>query len=83
MKELINTFLDYLTVERGLSKNTMISYKRDLDLFADYLNSAHTDSWSKVKRDNISSFMMYQKDRGLSTNSISRSLAAIRMLFKF
>ncbi|MEK7867820.1 MAG: site-specific tyrosine recombinase XerD [Candidatus Omnitrophota bacterium] len=83
MNELIEQFLSYISVERGMANNTLSSYKRDLYKFADYLKSKKIDSIDKVSRQMINSFMMAEKDRGLGSNSISRELACIKSFFKF
>ncbi|NQV04386.1 MAG: site-specific integrase, partial [Candidatus Omnitrophica bacterium] len=83
MNELIEEFLSYLSVERGLAKNTLEAYKRDLARFFDYLKSRRTVSINNVTRQKITSFMLAEKDRGLSSNSISRELACFKSFFKF
>ncbi|MFH1458331.1 MAG: site-specific tyrosine recombinase XerD [Candidatus Omnitrophota bacterium] len=83
MKELIDTFLNYLSVERGLSLNTIVSYRRDLNSYIDFISSRHVDALSKITKDDITNFMMNQKDKGISANSIARRLAAIRMFHRF
>lgn len=83
MSELIDTFLNYLSVERGLSNNTIISYREDLNAYMDFMNSRHIDALSKITKNDITNFMLVQKDRGISANSISRRLAAIRMFHRF
>ena len=83
MNNLIDEFLSYLSVERGLSDNTLISYKRDLVRFFEYLKSMHIASIQKVSRQRISAFMFSEKERGLSANSVSRELACLKSFFKF
>jgi integrase/recombinase XerD len=83
MKEFIDAFLNYLSVERGLAKNTMLSYRQDLGYYTDFLEAAHVDTLSKITKNDITNFMFQQKDKGLSPNSISRRLAAIRMFHRF
>jgi len=83
MKELIETFLNYLSVERGLSLNTLASYRRDLHAYLDFISRRHVDALSKISRVDITNFMMNQKDKGLSASSIARRLAAIRMFHRF
>ncbi|RJO65607.1 MAG: site-specific tyrosine recombinase XerD [Candidatus Omnitrophota bacterium] len=83
MQELIETFIAYLTVERGLARNSILSYKKDLYSYADFLEKKTGLSLSKTTRNDITNFMLSQKDRGLSANSISRRLAAIRMFYRF
>ena len=83
MNEIIEEFLSYLSVERGLAKNTLESYKRDLGAFFDYLKSRRIASVDNITRQKVTSFMMAEKDRGLSSNSVSRELACLKTFFKF
>jgi integrase/recombinase XerD len=83
MKELIDTFLNYLSVERGLAKNTIISYREDLNSYIDFIYSRHIDALSKITKTDVTNFMLNQKDRGVSINSIARRLAAVRMFHRF
>jgi integrase/recombinase XerD len=83
MKELIEEFLSYISVERGMADNTLASYKRDLSKFFDFLKTRRAEPVDKITRQMITSFMMAEKDRGLSSNSISRELACIKSFFKF
>jgi len=83
MKEFIDTFLNYLLVERGLSHNTIISYRKDLNVFVDFLNRHHIDALSKTTKNEVINFMLYQKDKGLVANSIARHLAAIKVFYRF
>jgi len=83
MKELIDTFLSYLSVERGLSNNTISSYRDDLNFYIDFLSAQHVDVLSKITKNDITNFMLNQKDKGISANSIARRLAAIRMFHRF
>lgn len=83
MKELIDTFLNYLSVERGLSRNTIISYREDLNTYLDFIEKSNIDALSKITKNNITGFMYTQKDKGIAPNSIARRLAAIRMFHRF
>lgn len=83
MKELIEAFLNYLSVERGLSRNTIISYREDLNAYTNFLLKGHIDALSRTSRNDITNFMLSQKDRGLAANSVARRLAAIRMFYRF
>jgi integrase/recombinase XerD len=83
MKELLDEFLNYLSVERGLSKNTITSYRADLVSFLNYLESKGLSNIEKIKRDNITNYLLHLKDNGLSGNSVSRALVAIKMFYKF
>lgn len=83
MKEFLEEFINYLSVERGLSANTLAAYKRDLNKYFAYLTSQNIDSPDKVGKNNITSFMLSQKQKEMSINSVSRNLAAIKSFHRF
>jgi integrase/recombinase XerD len=83
MKELIDSFLNYLSVERGLARNTITSYREDLNYYLDFIAGCHIDALSKINKQDISNFMLNQRDKGIAANSIARRLAAIRMFHRF
>ncbi len=83
MQDLIDDFLNYLSVERNLSQNTIISYSKDLNSYISFLEDQRTESLDKTTRSDITDFMLKQKESGLSTNSIIRSLAAIKSFYRF
>ena len=83
MKELIDSFLDYLLVERALAKNTVVAYRADLNLYLDFIEQRGIVILSKVAKNDIIEFMLFQKAQGISPTSISRRLAAIRMFHRF
>jgi len=83
MRELIEVFLNYLAVERGLSKNTISSYREDLNTYIDFLENLHLEALAKATRNDITGFMLCQKEKGLAANSIARRLAAIKVFYRF
>ncbi len=83
MKELIDSFLDYLSVERALAKNTILAYRADLNLYLDFIQKRGISALSQVTKNDIVEFMLTQKAQGVSPVSISRRLAAIRMFHRF
>ena len=83
MDKFAEMFLDYLSVERGLAKNTIVSYRSDLEAYLKFLKAVAKKTVADASRDDIRDFMLYEKDKGLSVNSIARSLAALRMFHRF
>ena len=83
MKVLLDEFLNYLSVERGLSRNTISSYRSDLLFFLNYLEIEGVTGIEGIKRDDITQYLLHLKDKGLSGNSVSRALVAIKMFYKF
>ncbi|MFA6078898.1 MAG: site-specific tyrosine recombinase XerD [Candidatus Omnitrophota bacterium] len=83
MNELLAEFLDYLTVEKGLSKNTILSYKADLTHFISYVEENGKSEMGDITRQDITDYLLFQKGKGLSGNSISRALVSIKMFYRF
>jgi len=79
----IDEFLVYLAVECGLAANSISAYRRDLAHFRAHLTARGKRAFGEVRARDIVGFLTHEKARGLSSNSISRALAAVRMLFKF
>ena len=48
MEEFIKEFMDFISVERGLSKNTLASYGRDLSKYVQYLKKGGITDLNKV-----------------------------------
>ncbi|MFA5370012.1 MAG: site-specific integrase, partial [Candidatus Omnitrophota bacterium] len=77
MKDIVEEFLNYLVVERGLSDNTISAYRSDLYKYTDSLESNKKRlHLNDVTRNDVRDYMIYQKDKALSSNSISRRLVA-------
>lgn len=83
MRELIDTFLNYLSVERGLANNTIIAYREDLNNYLGFIEKSHIEALSRISKENITNFMLSQRDKGIAPNSVARRLAAIRMFHRF
>lgn len=83
MREFIEDFLNYLSVERGLALNTLSAYRMDLNLFIAFLEENKIDALAKATKNEVINFMFYQKNKGLSPNSISRRLTAIKVFYRF
>lgn len=83
MDKLIAEFLNYITVEKGLSKNTVAAYGTDLKHFATYLASRGISDIDRINRHEITRYLLSLKDGGICSNSISRALVAIKMFYRF
>ena len=82
--ENISEYLEYLYIERGLSKNTISAYQIDLNEFCSFLSSLYeiTDN-NNVKRQHISLFIKHLRDKKLSSATIFRKLASIKGYFLY
>lgn len=82
----LEEFLRYAEKERGLSSNTVIAYRRDLDQFALFLREwlATGDwSWQDADRRAIRAFLGELDLRGLERSTVARKLSAVRSFFRF
>ncbi len=83
MRDLIDIFLNYLSVERGLADNTIVSYQRDLLRYDRFLRSINITGVNKIDKEDIRSYLVYQKEKDLSSSTIARSLVAMRLFHRF
>ena len=83
MEALIDEFLNYLTVERGLAQNILEAYSRDLKKFRSFLEKEDIPSFDRVNHGHIDLFLYRQKKEKLSATSISRNLTALRIFYRY
>jgi len=76
------TFLDFLTVEKGLAGNSIKAYRADLGHFGHYLKSQDIPL-GKIERLHIVRYFQALRNAGISSRSVARALAAIRGMFRF
>lgn len=81
-EDLINRFLSYLTVERGLSRNTTESYRLDLKGFLEFLNRRNKEA-EAFKRDDIIDYISERRDKGVAASSICRLLSTLKSFTRF
>ena len=78
----IESFIDSLWIEKGLSKNSLDSYSRDLNLFLKYLDKSKI-VLTDVTRAEIMEFMSFRLSKGLSAKTVSRNLSVIKAFFGY
>lgn len=84
MHDALQDFFHYLTVERGLSPNTIQSYNRDLSQYQTFLqNEIGLEEWESVTRTHIMKFMYSLNDKGRSTATVARLLSSVRLFHQF
>lgn len=80
----LDDFYHYVQIERGLSENTLLSYRRDLGQYKSYLEQQEQlEDWNEVTRPQIISFLYTLKDVGKSAATIARMISAIRLFHQF
>ncbi len=78
----IDNFLDAIWAERGLSENTLASYRYDLNKFADYLTAKELEIDSASRAD-IQLYLASKTKRGASARTLGRNLSALRQLYRY
>jgi integrase/recombinase XerD len=84
MKYLLNDFVYYLNNERGLSKNTIDAYLRDLKGYQVFLEKYHKiERVNSIETKHVEGFLKSVKNQGLSAKSTSRKLTSIKAFHQF
>ncbi len=83
MQRQISNYMYYLSVEKGLSKNTIESYRRDLKTFIALMKQRQVNTPDEVDREALSFFIADLKKKGRATATISRCIASIRSFFNY
>lgn len=76
-------FLSYLDAECGLAANTLSAYRRDLERFLEWNRVGVRAGIHEITVPVLTQFLEYQQTLQLSAPSIGRSLAAVRMFFRY
>lgn len=83
MDEYIDSFLTYLTVNKGLSRNTLESYSRDVSKFTTYLKSNKIKNLQDVNEDTITGFLSFLRNKKLSVKTVNRNIVSVKQLFNY
>jgi integrase/recombinase XerD len=78
----LQSFLDHLTIERGLSSNSISAYRRDLAKFSDFLDKEKFD-FERLSENEIISFEVWLKGLGMAVTSINRNISALKSFYKY
>ena len=89
MKQRIDEFLAYLLSERRLSPNTVSAYRNDLTQFAEHFDPEAARqgdgaiALATINRERLGGYFLSLRDRGYSSASIARKMAAVRSFFQY
>jgi integrase/recombinase XerD len=88
VKEAINSFLDYLAVEKGFSENTIFAYRNDLHQLASFIEAEAAKRgtippWAVFDRQAMLSYLLELKGRGYAATTVARKVAAVKSFFSF
>lgn len=82
MDTYVDAFLDYLKVEKGLSRNSLISYAQDLKKYVTYFQERRIENPLSISRKDIGDFLFSLRS-SLSAQSISRLLSTLKNFHRF
>ncbi len=83
MKDRLQQFVRYLSMERGLSGSTVESYERDLAAFLHHTEANGLTKPESVEKHHIAAYLQHLKQSGKAVATISRSVSAIRAFYKY
>jgi integrase/recombinase XerD len=83
MDMLIDHFIHFLTVEKGLAANTLESYQRDMVAYTTYLRNHGVTDIRDSTRAHIIGYLLSLQEKGRATATLSRNLASIRAFYQF
>ena len=81
-QRLVNSFLDYLKVEKGLAALTVAAYKSDLEQFSEFL-LRRKRPLRDAKRQDLKDFLNALLSNGVDGRSVARKLSALRHFYKY
>lgn len=79
-RELVNFFLDHLSIERRLSSHTITSYSTDLEQFTAFINPIELQ---QVQAMDVRKWLISLSDDSIQNRSINRKLATLRTFYKY
>lgn len=83
MEPWLKDFTHYLSVEKGLSNNTLDSYRCDLIKFGGFLRKEKLDNPISITRELLTKYLGQLKQSGHAPSTISRNIASIRAFYNF
>lgn len=83
MDTLIDRFLNHLSVEKGLSPNTLSAYAQDLQKLVQFVEQKGISGADRIDRKEILLFLSDLKRRALAASSTARILSTLRTFFQF
>jgi len=83
MKQLLKKFLDYLSLQKNCSSNTLRGYRRDIFQFINFLKKKKINSFKSISYQDLLSYLGYLRNYGYSETTIGRKVASLKSFFKF
>jgi integrase/recombinase XerD len=81
-EDILQVFLEFLSVEKGLSSNTVLSYSRDMKKLFQFFRKEKL-AWSKAGEEDLIRFIHHQSRSGLSARSMARLISSLKSFYRF
>lgn len=82
--QLIPPFIEYLQIEKNYSKHTIISYKNDINAFAEFISETYNQiKLSQVHYNQIRSWIVQMSNNEISNTSINRKISTLKSYYKY
>ncbi|MBZ8177723.1 site-specific tyrosine recombinase XerD [Corynebacterium poyangense] len=82
-ESIASQWLSHLTVERGLSANTLSNYERDISRYCSWLTDVGINNFSRITTADVENYVAYLRREGLASSSAGRALVVARGLHRF
>ncbi|MBP1988965.1 site-specific tyrosine recombinase XerD [Paenibacillus eucommiae] len=79
----LQSFLRFLTIERGLAQSTTEAYERDLEQYIAFLKQQGISTWKESGKSQITLFINKKKQSGCAAATLSRVMVSIRALYQY
>jgi len=83
MQEVANSFGAFLEKNRKLSKNTLLSYGRDINFYINYLEEKNITDFGATNRATVLSYVLYLKNSGRATSTILRTIVSLKAFYGY
>ena len=83
MEQMIGAYISYLGDVKHSSQNTIQSYRRDLNKMQEYFKENGVSEVDEINSTSLGSYVLYLEKSGMSSATVSRSIACIRSFFIF
>jgi len=81
-RQILDAFIDNIWIEKGLSQNTLDSYRSDLEQFSKWLEKNNL-SYLKTSKKEILSYLSFLFQKGLGSKTVARKLSSLKSFFRY
>ncbi len=79
----LDLLLQYLIVEKGLSRNTLAAYMSDLQHFGMFVQARGASMFQDLSREDIITYLAERRQQGIAARTLARELVSLKTLYRF